>query len=131
MSLGYDGASVMSGCCSGVQQQIRVVAPMAVYIYCYAHCLNLVFVDSTKSVPDAAQYFALLEVLYAFMSTSKAHSVYTEQQATLHPEKPVHRLQCLSDMRWACRFSAVNAICSTFDVTLATLQCIMDGDYKH
>ena len=120
----------MSGCCSGVQQWIRAVAPMAVYIHCYAHCLNLVLVDSTKSVPEAAEFFALLEVLYVFMSTSKAHSMYTEQQTILHPEKPVDQLQRLSDTRWACRFSAVNAICSTFDVILATLQCIMDSDDK-
>ena len=43
-------ASVMSGCCSGVQQHIRQVAPQAIYVHCYAHCLNLVLVDATKTV---------------------------------------------------------------------------------
>ena len=38
----YDGASVMSGCCSGMQQRIRQVAPKAIYVHCYAHCLNLI-----------------------------------------------------------------------------------------
>ena len=56
VSQGYDGASVMSGHCSDVQQKIKAVAPMAVYIYCYAHCLNLVLVDSTKSVSEAAEF---------------------------------------------------------------------------
>ena len=74
VSQGFDGASVMSRHCSGVQQRIKAVAPMAVYIHCYAHCLNLVLVDSTKSVPEAAEFFALLEALYVFMSASKAHS---------------------------------------------------------
>ena len=97
VSQGYDGASVMSGCCSGVQQRIKTVAPMAVYIHCYAHCLNLVLVDNTKSVPEAAEFFVLLEVLYVFMSASKAHSVYTQQQTILHPEKTAHQLQRLSD----------------------------------
>lgn len=50
VSQGYDGASVMSGHCSGVQQRIKVVAPQAVYVHCYAHCLNLVLVDATKRV---------------------------------------------------------------------------------
>ena len=130
VSQGFDGASVMSGHCSGVQQRIKAVAPMAVYIHCYAHCLNLVLVDSTKSVPEAAEFFALLEALYVFMSASKAHTVYTQQQSILHPEKPLHQLQRLSDTRWACRFYAVDAICSTFDAILATLQCIMDGSDK-
>ena len=97
MSQGYDGASVMSGCCSGIQERIKAVAPMAVYIHCYVHCLNLVLVDSTKSIPEAAEFFALLEVLYVFMSASKAHSVYTQQQTILHPEKAAHQLQGLAD----------------------------------
>ena len=127
---GFDGASVMSGHCSGVQRRIKAVAPMAVYIHCYAHCLNLVLVDSTKSVPEAAEFFVLLEALYVFMSASKAHTVYTQQQSILHPEKPLHQLQRLSDTRWVCRFYAVDAICSTSDAILATLQCIMDGSDK-
>ena len=48
VSQGYDGASVMSGCCSGVQQRIRELVPQAIYIHCHAHCLNLVLVDCVK-----------------------------------------------------------------------------------
>ncbi len=33
VSQGYDGASVMSGRCSGVQQRIKNVAPQAMYIH--------------------------------------------------------------------------------------------------
>jgi len=36
VSQGYDGVSVTSEHCSGVQQRIREVAPIAVYIHCYA-----------------------------------------------------------------------------------------------
>ena len=38
----YDGASVMSGCNSGVQALIREKYPQAIYVHCYAHRLNLV-----------------------------------------------------------------------------------------
>ena len=118
----------MSGHCSGVQQLIA--APMAVYIHCYAHCLNLVLVDSTKTVPEASEFFALLEMLYVFMSTSKAHTIYIHQQSVLHPNKPLRQLQRLSDTRWPCRFYAVDTVCSTFDAILASLQSIMDGSDK-
>ena len=60
-SQGYDGASVMSGRCAGVQQKIREVVPHAAYVHCYAHCLNLVLVDSTKSVSEASTFFSLME----------------------------------------------------------------------
>jgi len=99
VSQGYDGASVMSGKISGVQQCIKEHAPMAVYIHCYAHCLNLVLVDSTKLVPEASEFFTLLELLYVFMSASKAHTIYTNQQAILQPHSPVRQLQRLSDTR--------------------------------
>jgi len=102
ISQGYDGASVMSGCCTDVQQRIKQVAPQAVYVHCYAHCLNLVLLDTIKIVPEAAEFFALMEALNVFISTSKVHSLYIEQQLQLNPNKPHRQLQRLSDTRWAC-----------------------------
>ena len=37
VSQGYDGASVMSGHCSGVQARFKEFAPHAIYIHCHAH----------------------------------------------------------------------------------------------
>ncbi|XP_025207826.1 52 kDa repressor of the inhibitor of the protein kinase-like [Melanaphis sacchari] len=39
---GYDGASVMSGCFSGVQKRISDIIPNASFVHCAAHNLNLV-----------------------------------------------------------------------------------------
>lgn len=41
----YDGASFMSGKNTGVQAHIKSEAPLAFYVHCNAHCLNLVLVD--------------------------------------------------------------------------------------
>ena len=82
VSRDYDAASVMNGNVSGVQQRIREHAPMAVYIHCYAHCLSLVLVDSTMLVPE---FFTLLALLYVFLSASKTHTIYTNQQTILQP----------------------------------------------
>ena len=57
----YDGASVMSGSCSGVQARIKQLAPHAEYIHCNAHCLNLCLVDCVKSVHSADKFFALVQ----------------------------------------------------------------------
>ena len=48
VSHGYDGASVMSGRSAGVQEKVCEVVPHTVYVHCYAHCLNLVLVDSAN-----------------------------------------------------------------------------------
>ena len=80
VSQGYDGASVMSGNCSGVQQRIKERCPCAIYINCCAHILNLVLVDCSKEVQFAHDFFCLLETLYAFMAASKAHSIFVATQ---------------------------------------------------
>ena len=59
VSQGYDGASVMSGGCSGVQTRICEIAPQAIYVHCNAHCLNLCLVDCAKAVREASEFFLL------------------------------------------------------------------------
>jgi Domain of unknown function (DUF4371) len=38
----YDGASNMSGKYSGTQAKIKEVQPLAIFVHCSAHCVNLV-----------------------------------------------------------------------------------------
>ena len=57
----YDGAAVMIGNCHGVQQRIKEIYPSAMYIYCYAHKLNLVLVCSAKKIQLAWDFLILLE----------------------------------------------------------------------
>ena len=123
VSQGYDGASVMSGICNGVQQRIREVAPHAVYIHCYAHNLNLALVDCVKGNSDAREFFSLIQALYVFISSSKAHTIYIEKQK-LQPDKQIRQLQRLVDTRWACSYNAINALCYTFDAVISTLECV-------
>ncbi len=125
MSQGYDGASVMSGCCSGVQARIKEVAPQAIYVHCNAHCLNLALVDCVKFVREASKFFALLETLF-FLSSTKSHSLFLQQQE-IHPNKQHRQLQRLVDTRWACRHDAVSALCYTYDAVLATLAEVVSG----
>ena len=58
----------MSGLCTGVQQKVCEVVPHVVYVHCYAHCLNLVLVDSAKIASAASNFFAGMEILYVFLS---------------------------------------------------------------
>ena len=51
------GHQSMSGCLTGVQTQIKEVAPHALYIHCNAHYLNLCLVDSAKAVCGASEFF--------------------------------------------------------------------------
>ena len=94
VSQGYNGASVMNGSCIGVQIILKEVAPYATYIYCYAHSLNLVFVNCAKAIPHVTEFFCLVESLYVFIAATKAHL----------------QVQKLSDTRWSCSYRAANAL---------------------
>lgn len=84
--------------------------------------LNLVLVDSCKSVSSASEFFALLEALYVFMATSKAHVVFVEVQKKQYPDKQPMELQKLSDTRWSCRSASINSICCRYDCLLLALE---------
>ena len=75
-------------------------------LHCYAHVLNLVLVDTIKSIPILYTFRSI----YVFISNSKAHVVFVEKQTRIHPDK---QLQKLSDTMWVCRYAAVNAECRT------------------
>jgi Domain of unknown function (DUF4371) len=47
----YDGASVMSGCVSGVSKRVSNIEGRAVFVHCLAHCWNLSTRESTRSIP--------------------------------------------------------------------------------
>ena len=99
VSQGDDGASVMSGLCAGVQWYICDIVPHATYVHCYAHCLNMVLVDSTKRVSEASDFFSLVETLYVFLSRSVTHAIFLKKQSELQPHRPQRQLQRLSDTR--------------------------------
>ena len=68
-----------------------------------------------------------MESLYVFLSSAKAHTIYCKQQASIHPGQPTHELQNLSDTRWACRYFAIDAISSIYDVVLSNLEIANHG----
>ena len=84
----------MCGSSSGVQTRIRAVAPYAMYIHvhCNAHCLNLCLVDCVKVVYSASEFFSNVQNLYTFISTSKRHIIFRQQQTALYPGKQHRQL---------------------------------------
>ena len=105
----YDGASVMSGKNTGVQARIKSEAPLAFYVHCNAHCLNLVLVDSVKCIPEANCFFSLMQKLYVFVSGSYVHQRWLEIQTEMF-QGPPRELQRLIDTRWACRYNACKTV---------------------
>ena len=66
---GYDGAASMAGCFSGVQKKIRDAAPLATYVHCASHVLNLVL-NTGSSVSDTRNMFGTVREITTFINDS-------------------------------------------------------------
>ena len=126
--MGFDGASVMSGRIKGVQKRIRDKVPFAYYIHCHGHKLNLVLVASSKAVPEADDFFYLLEKLYILMGNSVVHNRFVELQHEMCPGEIIRELQHLSDTRWWCRATSCTNALITFPVIMRVLRETAESD---
>ena len=65
---GYDGAANMSGVYSGFRMQTRIkeMEPLAKYVHCAAHNLNLTLNDSVKNIAELRRFYDTVEGLYTF-----------------------------------------------------------------
>lgn len=53
----YDNASNVSGIYSGLQTRIKTINPLADYVHCAAHFLNLIGSCAVESVTEAVDFF--------------------------------------------------------------------------
>ena len=119
--------TLMSGHVSGVQTRIQQLAEWAICVHCYAHRLNLVVVDSCKSVWYASDFFALLQRLYVFLSGSYVQPKWLSLQRATHANEPCIELKALSDTRYmSAQMFACHAVRSRFGVLVELLQLIAD-----
>ena len=105
---GYYGAANMSGVYSGVQARITEKEPLASYVHCAAHNLNLALNDSVKNVPGVKQFYDTVEMLYNFFGHSiKRWALLGE---LMPPESRNVTLKRLCPTRWSSRHDALFAL---------------------
>ena len=122
----YDGASVMSGHLSGVQNQIQErVGSGCVYIHCYAHRLNLVVVNTTSSIKVV---FGLLEAVYRFITASSLrHDKFVDCQK--RDKLKVMEIPKISDTRWVCRYAAVRLFKERYKSLILAFKAIIESSH--
>ncbi|XP_052221806.1 zinc finger MYM-type protein 1-like [Dreissena polymorpha] len=116
----YDNASNMSGIYSGLQARIRELNPLAHYVPCAAHSLNLVGSAAVSSCMGATSFFTFLQALYNFFSAS------THRWRKLKDALPPNGLvvKTLSDTRWSARADATKSLISNYPEILKALIAI-------
>ena len=108
----YDGAAVMSGEASGVQARIKAIAPMAHFIHCAAHRLNLTLRDSCMSIKPVKQFFGTLSNIQTFFSNSPKRLEHLDDIAA----SDKFRLARGSATRWNFKSRCVNIVTNRFEI---------------
>ena len=101
----YDNGSNMSGKYLGLQARIRERDPLADYILCFAHSLNLAGHSAVDNISAASKFFELVENVYCFFSAS-THQ--WELLVNVLGDLPI--VKCQSDSRWAAHSDASKAL---------------------
>lgn len=129
---GYDGGSSMRSEHKGVQARIKEKNPRAMFIHCYAHSLNRVLVNSLnhKSIPEARDFFAALELLISFLDASPArHAYFKSVQESIGVREPVVPGKGMSDTRWSSRAMALERYASlpVLKAAIATVEHVIES----
>lgn len=104
---GYDGGSNMAGKFQGVQARIKQLNPLAVYIHCASHQLNLALTHACAE-PSIRNASGVINEVINFLKDSaqrvhKMDTILREQ----HPGGKRHKLISLCETRFIERHDAV------------------------
>lgn len=128
---GYDNGANMKGKKNGVQQKILNKNPLAAFIPCGCHSLNLVLCDAAKSSLDSVNLFGILGRIYTIFALS------VKRWEILLNHVKSFTVKRLSDTRWEARIDCVKAIryqiADIHDalVTLAEIEKTHDHEVSH
>lgn len=99
----YDNGANMRGKNKGVQARLLEINPLALFVPCGAHTLNLVVADAAKASLEATLYFGYLQKLYNIFSAS------TQRWAILKKYVGI-TLKMWSDTRWESKVKSVEPL---------------------
>nr|XP_012564415.2 zinc finger MYM-type protein 1-like [Hydra vulgaris] len=118
----YDNASNMAGKYSGLQTRIREKNPLAEYVPCFAHSLNLVGASAVNCVTTVSGFFDFVQNLYVFLNAS------TQRWELLTKGLDSNQLvlKRLSDTRWSAHSAATKALSKGFKNVKTVLENIAE-----
>lgn len=127
----YDNASNMAGTYKGLQARIKKINPLAEWVPCAAHTLNLVRVNSVNCCQETAEFFNFVQSLFNFFS--KSTSLWQTVTAGLQPNENnrIEKLKALSDTRWSAHSEATKALARNHANIQHSLQKITEDDNQN
>ena len=126
----FDGASNMSGVNKGLSARMKECSPLAIYVHCYGHLLNLALRDTLTTVEPLRNTLGTIQSLYNFLEASpKRHALFRDIET--EEGNLVKTLKSQSVTRWSCRWEAVKAVDQQLErIVKALLVLSTDKDVK-
>jgi hypothetical protein len=127
----YDGAGNMSGKTNGDAAIITSQYPLALYVHCASHCLNLAVVKSLEETSIRNMIGVVHRVSLFFSAHPKRQRKLEEAIDTTQPESSVHKLKDLCRTRWLERIDDLDRFCGPNSSIVACMESIsMEGSSK-
>jgi hypothetical protein len=105
----FDGAANMKGIHRGLATLMREKSPLALYVHCYGHLLNLAIQDTMEEVEPLRNALGVIQSLYNFLEASpKRHAIFNDTEVDESHLRLT--LKSLSATRWSCHWEAVKAV---------------------
>jgi len=116
-----DGAArAMQGIYSGLRTLIQQQNPKAIYVWCFAHLLNLF--DTCDSCVDTKNILGNVQALVFFMKARKRTAVFVECQKKIFENKRVQRMKIFSDTRWTTHDRVLTVIFEKYQALVESLK---------
>lgn len=120
---GYDGASAMQGKFNGVQAIVKESYPLALYLHCSSHSLNLCISDACNLKP-IRNATGTLQAVCVFLRTPKRQDVLEKAIDKCITDTRKKKLKKLCPTRWVERHEAVLVFLELYDAIVEALENI-------
>lgn len=116
----YDGAANMAGKYTGAQAVLKRQQPLALYVHCGAHCLNLITQSACTASPLIRDSLQWVHELGNLSNQSGKFKAMFEVKAGSEGHHTT--LKPLCPTRWTVRGKAVNSVLCQYDSVLSSLE---------
>lgn len=124
---GYDGAASMSGCFNGVKAHILEKCPLAFYVHCTSHSLNLA-VSNACSVKSVRNTMGSIQEICLFFTTPKRQHVLEKTIDKVLPSTNKKRLKMMCPTRWVERHDTIIVFIELYKAILVALDEISEWE---
>lgn len=123
----YDGAGNMAGKTKGAASIITAKFPLALYLHCASHCLNLAVMKGTEITSVRNMMGTLERIAYYFDGHPKRQTALDHAIDLSAVESKKHKLKNVCRTRWVQRIEALETFTELYPAVVQCLETICDA----